>query len=508
MATAAIEERELVQAMRWYDGFVVAMANPGFLLTSLGGSALTLGGWGAVALWLISVLIGALHNNIYAEVATMFPKLSGGVALYAHEAWKRYLSLIGPLAAFGYWIGWSVVLSINGVIVGGLIQAQWFPGTAAEGSAWIQHWSTPLGIDLDLNFPIWVAIGLIVAIWAFNVYGVRPAVWVGYVTGALLLIPLAVFMFLPYFTGDWSSSNLHNNVDVGSSLWGSSGIRLAIVWLYLMCWSSYGFECCASFAPEYKDPVRDTALALRSAAVFSILVYGLLPLGAIGTFGDQNLKLENSVSFYVSAFHQILGGATGLIVIVLCAGIVLSMNTATMDGSRSLYGISQDGMTVRQLGVLNRHHVPGNAMTLDALLNIFLAVFFVGAFGTGYLQILAMSNLGYVLSHIFAVSGFLLLRRDRPEAERPIRAGRGWLPIAWLCLIYDIILVVVGSVSFKLTGYGTGYKTLWVGLLVLGISLLLYAYRVIVQDKQRLSLRVPDETPQALRRDVVTPTGP
>ena len=55
--------------MSWYDGFVVAMANPTFLLTSLGASVTTLGGWGAIIVWLISVAIGGLHNNLYAELA-------------------------------------------------------------------------------------------------------------------------------------------------------------------------------------------------------------------------------------------------------------------------------------------------------------------------------------------------------------------------------------------------------------------------------------------------------
>jgi hypothetical protein len=39
----------------------------------------------------------------------MFPEKSGGLALYAHEAWRKYTTLIGPIATFGYWIGWSVV---------------------------------------------------------------------------------------------------------------------------------------------------------------------------------------------------------------------------------------------------------------------------------------------------------------------------------------------------------------------------------------------------------------
>ena len=134
---------------------------------------------------------------------------------------------------------------------------------------------------------------LIVIIWAANVFGVRPAVWTGYVTGVLLLFPLFVLIFLPYITGDWSSSNLHSFIDWGNtqtaqttgsgdSLVYNNGWRLVITWLYLMCWSSYGFECCASFAPEYRDPERDTAKALRAAAVFGVFVYALLPIGRPG----------------------------------------------------------------------------------------------------------------------------------------------------------------------------------------------------------------------------------
>ena len=107
MAVASVEERELLKTISWFDGFVVALANPSFLITAIGGSALSLGGWGAAILWTVSVLLGALHNYIYSETAAMFPKLSGGIAIYAHEAWKRYFSFIGPIAAFGYWIGWS-----------------------------------------------------------------------------------------------------------------------------------------------------------------------------------------------------------------------------------------------------------------------------------------------------------------------------------------------------------------------------------------------------------------
>ena len=50
---------------------------------------------------------------------------------------------------------------------------------------------------------------------------------------------------------------------------------------------------------------------------------------------------------------------TDFFVVCLIASFIITMNTATADGGRALYGISRDGMTVKQLGHLNRFKVPG-----------------------------------------------------------------------------------------------------------------------------------------------------
>src|SRR3954451_4352647 len=505
MATAVVEERELLKTISWFDGFVVALANPSFLITGLGASVLGLGGWGAVILWTVSVIFGALHNYIYSETATMFPKLSGGIAIYAHEAWKRYFSFVGPVAAFGYWIGWSVVLSATGVVVGFLVQAQFYTSSATS-AFWTADPRHFLGIPFYWSFPIALTSVIIIIIWAFNVSGMRPAVWVGYVTGALLMIPLAVLMFLPYITGDWHSSNLHNNISTNAHALGTSSATLIVVWLYAMCWSSYGMECCATFAPEYHDTARDTPKALRISAIFGVMVYCLLPLGAVGTFGDQNLTLDNYLgSFYATAFHDILGTGTGLAIILLCAGIVLAMNTATADGSRALYGISQDGMTIRWLGRLNRYHVPANAMTIDALLNIVL-LFTYASDPIGALKILVFSNLGYVLCHVFATSGFILLRRDRPNWPRPIKVGSPWVAVCCALFVFDLTLLIFGAANVGLAYGASTRSTLIPSLLILVIALGLYVFRVVVQDKKPLQMRLPAATMPEEEKTVDAPT--
>ncbi len=323
--------------------------------------------------------------------------------------------------------------------------------------------------------------------------------WFGYLTGALLCIPVFVLMFLPYITGDWHSANMQWNIGTGG------GIPLVLTWLYFMCWSSYGIEVVATFAPEYHDTQRDTPKALRSAALFSVAVYALLPLGLGGTLGTKAVAGDATfIAFYTDAFKELVGnGLANVMIACIVGGLVLSMNTATMDGSRALYGISKDGMTIRELGVLNRFSVPGRAMTLDALLNIFLITYF-----TGVLSILAVSNIGYVFATCCALAGFLLLRRDRPNWPRPIHLPNVWVPIAAVLLVINLTLLVAGGFIWSggflgITGYGYGWDKTRTGLIVLVAAFLLYVYRHVVQDKIPLTLR--EEIPQTPEELLVHP---
>ncbi len=473
--------------MSWWDGFVVALANPGFLIAALGGSIGVLGTTGAVVLWTISVLFGALQNNIYAELSTMFPDKSGGLAVYTHEAFRKYTNFIGPVVAFGYWMGWTVVLSINGLIVGTLIITQWFPD-----ATWASGQQEANSIGFGLNWPILIGVAAIVIVWLFNIFGVRPAVWFGYVTGALLLIPAFVLMFLPYITGDWHSSNMQ--WEVGTN----GGFFLAVTWLYFMCWSSYGFEAVASFAPEYHNTAVDTPLALRASALFSIVVYVLLPLGLGGTLGTAAVADDPTyIAFYVTAFDVLVGDAlANVMVVCLVGGLVLSMNTATMDGARALFGIAKEGMTLKQFGVLSKRKVPNVAMTMDMILNVLLIVFFHGV-----ISILAVSNVGYVLATVFALFGFVLLRKDRPNWPRPIKLSSPWVGIAFILGFVNLFLLVCGGFLYA-DDYGYGLDKTLIGVAVLVVAFLLYVYRHVVQDKTGVRFRdpaqpMPDEQPAA-----------
>ncbi len=124
-------------------------------------------------------------------------------------------------------------------------------------------------------------------------------------------------------------------------------------------------------------------------------------------------------------------------------------------------------------------------MAIDAFMNIFLVVFFGSA-----IAILAAGNLGYMLAHFFALSGFVLLRKDRPNWPRPIKLGKTWVWIGGVLAGLNLVFVVAGGFIFA-DKFGYGLSKTLLGASVLVIALVLYFYRRLVEDKTHIQWREP-----------------
>ena len=275
-----------------------------------------------------------------------------------------------------------------------------------------------------------------------------------------------------------------------------------------MIWSTAP-EAAATFAPEYKDTVRDTRKALLSSAVFILMINTILPIALTGGVGPKTVEAFD----YVGALDKLVGhNLTNFFVVVICASFIISMNTATADGSRALFGISRDGLTVKELGRLNRWNVPGNAMTLDMVVNILFVLFVGNLFG-----ILVASNIGYVFANFCAISAFVLLRKDRPMWPRPIKLASYWVPAGVVLAAAFAVFEIVGVGWFQIAGGGQVYggtKNKIIGFSVLAIALLLFLFRRIVQDKERPHWReetptMPDpELAALLEQEAAAPAAP
>jgi amino acid transporter len=505
MAEVAVDQRRLLKTISWWDGFVIGLANPGFLLVGLWGATIALGGWIVAVLFAISAIMGALQAYIYSEPAAMFPDKPGGLSVYAREGWRRYFSFAGPIAVFGYWFAWSSVLAVYGSLIGFLVVGEFFPDT--RFAAW--EGSVPI-LDWTITAPRLIGLSVILACWTFNILGMRPAVWFSYATGAMMLLPVFVIAFGAFVTGDFNNNTLDLNtmsdtlVGYGYDASSFNKLALIMVWLYIIGWSTYGPEAPATFAPEFKDTKNDTRKALVSVGGLNVILSILLPIAVIGTIGYDAIAGDGTgVFFIVDVMHSIAGEEFGTVLTAcLCAGLALSMNTATMDGSRALYALAEEKMTVKWLNHLSSRFVPARAMTLDMLLNVFMLFAFPTLF-----FIIATGNLGYMLSHVLALSGVVLLRKDRPDWPRPIKLHSSWIWLAGILCIVNALFIIFGLWYLKLTGYffDTGFTDatyyinegilVGVGVLVVGVVGYIIAQ---IQWGKPVRLRDPsDEQPSA-----------
>lgn len=463
------QEQKLEKTLRWPDGLVLTFGLTAGLFTSIGYTIGALGAWTAIAIWVATCVVALLQNFLYAEMALMFPEKSGGIAVYAHEGWRSRFSAAGPIAANGYWMGWSLTLAVVGLTVGSLIQAQFFPGA---------DWTISNGL-IDLGLQHFIGAGVIIAVWLVNVIGIKPTVWLQYGLSAGLVVILAIFIIVPFVGGQFDSSRLSWGLEANWDSW-----KLAIVFFYLAGWTTYGSEIVATFAPEFRDTKRDVPVAMLLGAATMGVIYLLVPLGVTGTIGEQAIG-DNPIAYAVSAFDALVGPASGLVTIVLCSSLTMIMLAATADGGRALYGIAQDNMTIKQLGHLSKSGKPVRQMTLDLVLNL-LVLFLIG----NPLAILLASNLGYFVCVIFALSGYVLLRIDRPHWPRPFRLGRIGIPLALALCAFNLFVVFIGLTNPGLAGYG-GTKEVIIALSLFLVGPVLFAYRRIAQDRAPLRLREP-----------------
>ncbi|MFD6061224.1 APC family permease [Rhodococcus wratislaviensis] len=462
------------KSLRWYDGFMLALPIANGLFISVGYVIGAIGAVPAVVICMLLSVVALCQNKLFSEMAAMFADKAGGVAMYAAEGWKRYFTPIAPIAAFGYWCGWALVLSLVGLTIGELVQAQWFP---------YNTW-TPFTLgSVAFGLPHVISACTVIAATALNVLGIRVALRFNQVIGAAFLVVLLALAIGPFASGQWSSTNLTSHLDGNWTAF--------VVWLYVSAWAIYGSELCAIFAPEYRDTTRDTSRALISIALFMVGAYTIVPLATAGQLTEDEF-LANPINYGIVSIGHISGGLSGLITVILCGALFLSMISSSADAGRALYGLSAEKMSINQLDQLNSRGVPSRALWATMVVNLGILVF-VG----NPVAILIASNLGYILAITLAVIAFMLLRKDRPHWPRPIRLPTVWIPIAVVVAAFNLLILVVGALNPGLSYVGS-FKEVFLGLGLILIGVVLFMYRKLVQDRTPLAWReMPEDQPIA-----------
>jgi APA family basic amino acid/polyamine antiporter len=192
-----------------------------------------------------------------------------------------------------------------------------------------------------------------------------------------------------------------------------------------------------------------------------------LPLSAIQHAPDDRVA--------TAALQTIFGGAgAGIMAIAIVISTFGCSNGMILAGARVTYAMARDGLFFRATGTLNRRHVPAVSLVLQGIWACLLILprtrlyDATGApltdpatglqkYGNVYSNLLDYVVFAVLIFYVLTMVALFVLRRRRPDAERPYRAfGYPLLPALYI--------VVASAIAVILLVYKT--ETTWPGLAI------------------------------------------
>ena len=128
---------------------------------------------------------------------------------------------------------------------------------------------------------------------------------------------------------------------------------------------------------------------------------------------------------------------------LLHAGAILvstfgCINGLILAGARVYYAMARDGLVFRRAGTLNARQVPAAGLVLQGVWASVLCL--TGSYGQLLDYVIFAALVFYALTTI----GLFVLRRTRPDAERPYRAvGYPFLPALYVVLASAVAAVLL-----------------------------------------------------------------
>jgi APA family basic amino acid/polyamine antiporter len=448
-------------------------------------------GW-LLLVWGLTGLITVMGALSYGELAAMMPH-AGGQYVYLREAYN-------PL--FGFLYGWTLFLVIQtGTIAAVAVAFAKFTGVFVPAfgadpaaGAWVLlkvgRFTVTAGQLLGVL--------MIVLLTAINCLGVREGKWVQNLFTVAKTSALALLVVLGLAVAsssqvaeanfrDWwggidhtvTFDRIHDLVPyAGLAAWMIVGGAMVGSLFSADAWNNVTFT-----AGEVRQPRRNLPLSLALGTGLVILLYLLanvaylrtLPIQGEGKQIEQVRQMERmaaqlaragkeaDVRILLDEKAEILNKAsvtergiayarddrvgTAMMELVwpqfgvqaMAIAIMISTfgctNGLILSGARLYYAMARDGLFFQSVGRLNRHGVPAAGLILQAVWASLLT------FSGTYSQLLDYVIFAALLFYVLTVSGLFVLRRSRPDAERPYRAfGYPVLPALYVVLCAAIML--------------------------------------------------------------------
>lgn len=413
----------------------------------------------SILMWTVCVLQGFLQNTAYGEMVTVFPRAAGlpgcaQVVFTPEKRTKKYDigKFIGAFCAWCYWFAWTPVIAIFTLVMGNYLIG-FIPALATI---------EPLIIYLILGVVIVTSMTLVSA------RGLTGGALVGAVLAVIAIVPLVVILGATLFTGGEGGGALFDFGRITAEWlptewsWSSFDIVMLFGCFGLAQWSGCAWETAAVYGPEYKNPGKDVPKALFACGIVCLILYLFISTTVFGSLGiDGIVGYEDPVTgefidgagyaTLIPIAEAVFGKAGGFIaLILLCAAMVLIIQTGFLGSSRTLYYMAEEGNLPSFLKKVNKNGMPVMAMVTVSVVNLVLIL------AQNPVAILAASGVGYCIAHVIALSAYVKSKSSPrfKSLPRPFSAPRGWKYVAGGMVIYELCVLTPCLLIWSLEVYG------------------------------------------------------
>jgi APA family basic amino acid/polyamine antiporter len=446
-----------------------------------------------IAAWIVTAVMTIIGALSYGELAAMMPK-AGGQYVYLREA-------LGPMWGFLY--GWTLFLVIqSGTIAAvgvafGKFLGVFFPSISA--SHWLWHIghvpAIPVGpmvlgnMDVGLSTANLAAIIILTLLTVLNSLGVRLGALIQNIFTSAKIIALLMVVALGALAKNASAIAANFS---GGNFWHGAGIQtlhpvtvgvggptamvgfltvVAVVQVGSL-FSSDAWNNVTFTAGEIQNPRRNLPLSLALGTGVVLLLYiacnfiylAVLPLHGSPegtTILSRGIQYANEDRVATAVMEQAFAGyGARIMALAVMISTFGCANGMLLSGARVYYAMSQDGLFFKAAGRLSpKSKTPVVSLWVQWAWTCLLCL--SGSYG----QLLDYVIFAVLVFYILTIVGLFVLRRTRPDADRPYRAfGYPVLPALYIVMASFICVVLLR--------YKPQYT--WPGLIIVLLGLPVY----------------------------------
>ena len=443
-------------------------------------------GW-LIAVWALTGFMTLTAALSYGELSAMFPK-AGGQYVYLKESYH-------PL--FGFLYGWSFfsVIQTGTIAAVGVAFSKFagyfFPALEmTDANILVQfqyiggfHFNqvpiatTILKTGVNNIYPAQLlSILLIIILTYINTKGVKGGKLIQTtftVTKLLSLFGLIGFGFLLASKASIWNANWHDAWKMKKIA--SDGSSTPVVGLAMLgaiaasmvgsIFSSDAWNNVTFIAGEIKNPKRNIGLSLFLGTLIVTVIYVSANLMYISVLPLNDIAHAPADRVAVSSANAIFGNiGTYVIAVMIMISTFGCNNGLILAGARVYYTMAQDGLFFKKASTLNKNAVPEWALWAQCVVAALLCI--SGKYG----DLLDMVSFIVVIFYVLTIIGIFILRKKRPDLERPYKAvGYPILPAIYVLMgtLFCVLLII----------YKPNFT--WPGLIIalLGIPLYYLAVR-------------------------------